>query len=352
MKGAGRMLLTGHRQGGLSLIELMVALTLGLFMTIVVGGAYVSSKGSFRYADAMSRVQENARFAMELLARNIRMAGYMGCGDVSQYANVVNGGTNLFLDLSNPVRGYEGGVSTFPSEFSTAVANTDAIVLLGVDTSSEVSIKNHNASSAQIDTGTHQIEKGAILLITDCSHSAVFQMTGPTNTGDKTNIVHNEGQAGVEPGNCNKELGSSCPTETSYTFKPGASVLKLSANGYFIAPASSGSGNSLWTVALNQTGSTSAQELLEGVQNMQVEYGVDLDGNKTADRWQKADAVETAANWPNVMAVRVSLLLNTLEDGLSPVAQTYTYDGTSTTAGDRRVRRVYTATTTIRNRTQ
>lgn len=345
----------GGGEQGLTMVELLVALAIGMFMTMVVGSVYVGSKGSFRYAEAMSRIQENARFSMEHLARSIRMAGYLGCGSISQYANVVNGGTGLFLDLSNPVRGYEGGVSVFPVEFSTAVAGTDAVVLLGVDPSAELTVNNHNAVSAQIDTGNHTIPKGSILLITDCSHSAVFQMTGPATTGVKTNVVHNTGVSGVSPGNCNKELGASCPTAKAYTFKPGASLLRLSASGYYIAPSSSGSGNSLWVRTLDQsggTGTTLPMELIEGVENMQIEYGLDTDANKAANQWAKANTVESGGNWPNVVALRVSLLMRSLEDNLSAKPQSYTYNDAPTTSADRRVRRVYTLTTTLRNRTQ
>ena len=72
---------------GFTLVELLVSVAIGLFLVAVVGGVYLSSKGSFNYQDAMSRLQENSRFAMERMARDIRMAGYNGCGNLSKVAN-------------------------------------------------------------------------------------------------------------------------------------------------------------------------------------------------------------------------------------------------------------------------
>lgn len=67
----------GHlRQAGLSLIELMVAIALGL---LLINGALemlLATRATFRNTDDVSRIQENGRFALDILARNIRMAGY------------------------------------------------------------------------------------------------------------------------------------------------------------------------------------------------------------------------------------------------------------------------------------
>ncbi|MHB9101715.1 MAG: PilW family protein [Sulfuricella sp.] len=344
-----------RRNSGLTLVELMVAIAISLLLTVAIGGVFLSSKSSFRYQDAMSRVQENARFAMEKLSRDIRIAGYNGCGSLSTVANTVIGGTgSLWLDLTTPVMGYEGGVSAFPTEFSEAVAGTDAIILKGVDPSTELAVISHNAAAAQINTTVNTIPAGEILIITDCSQTSIFQMTGPSSAS-KTNIVHNTG-TGI-PGNCTKYLGASCPgSSTPYTFKPGASLLRMYANGYYIKPsATAGVGNSLWmrSITGQTTGVPADVELINGVENMQIEYGVDTDADSSANKYIKADAI-TAADWAKVVSVKVSLLLATpaTDNNLSSKSQTYTYNGVTTTATDRRVRHVYTSVINLRNRTK
>ena len=77
-------------QIGVSLVEVMVALTMGLF---VVGGAaaiYLANRNSFATVENVARVEENARFAAELLARDIREAGNSPCGGAMTTANLVS----------------------------------------------------------------------------------------------------------------------------------------------------------------------------------------------------------------------------------------------------------------------
>lgn len=346
------------RQKGVTLAELMVAMTIGLFVGGMIMGIYIGSKNSVRYEEAMSRLQENARFAMSTIEKAVRNAGYQGCGNISQFANVVNGGSgNLWLNLSSPIIGYEGGVSTFPSQISSAnpVSGSDAMIVVSVDDSDNIAVINHNPTSAQIDTTQHSIQPGTILVISDCAHTAVFQMTGPTNNNNNaTNIVHNTG-TGV-PGNCSKYLGTSCPGGVKYTFQPGASVMRLSSNSFFVAPsANTSNGNSLWTIQLGSYDSsnnvnTAPQELVTGVDNMQILYGEDTDNDGVPNRYVTADAV---SSWSKVIAIQVSLLMSTLANGVSSTNQKYSYNGTSNiTATDRRVRRTFTSTIALRNRSQ
>lgn len=344
--------LRDQRQTGFSLIEMMIALAIGLFMTAVISSLYLNMRGSFRYQEDFARLQENGRFAMEALSRDIRMAGYNGCGSITNFANVVTGGSaSPYLNFATPVIGYEGGVSTFPAALVSAgaIAGTDAIILLGVDTSSELVVKDHHPPSAQIDTNTNSLQAGEILLITDCSHSTLFQMTGPASA-TKTNVVHNTGTG--TPGNCTKYLGAGCGSpEKSYQYKPGSSLIRIYSNAYFIAPSSSGSGRSLWTMSMagETAGAPTAKELIEGVENMQISYGLDATPvDRSADVFATAGSV---ADWATVVSVRVSLLVSSTKDNISSAHQTYEFNGTSITATDRKLRKTFTESITVRNRT-
>lgn len=339
---------------GFTLIELMVAITIGLFLSAVVGGVFISSKENFNYQDAMSRLQENARFAMERISRDIRMAGYKGCGDLSKVSNTINNGsTSWWLNLTTPVMGYDN-LSAPQTQFPSAIAGSDAIVLLGVDSNDELSVISHNPVAATMQTTQHSIQPGAILVISDCSQTTVFQMSGPTNANaNATNVNHNTGNS-ITPGNCNKELGASCPTAKAYTFKPGASLLQMYANSYFVrASATANNGNALWTCSItDQTnGAAQCSELINGVENMQIEYGVDTDSDTSANAYLAAGSV---SDWTKVVSVRISLLMSTPPSAgnLSSKFQTYSYNGSSVTASDRRVRHPYTSVISLRNRTK
>src|SRR5690554_4826207 len=76
-----------HAQKGLTLVELMVAMVLGL---VVIGGAIsltLANRQSYRTNEGLSQVQESARTAFELLARDLRQAGVSGCDNEGQVAN-------------------------------------------------------------------------------------------------------------------------------------------------------------------------------------------------------------------------------------------------------------------------
>jgi len=80
---------------------------------------------------------------------------------------------------------------------------------------------------------------------------------------------------------------------------------------------------------------------------MQILYGEDTDGDRTANRYVTADQV---TNMKNVVSLKVMLLLRTLEDHLADVPQSYTFNGQTVTPTDRRLSRVFSSVITIRNR--
>lgn len=73
------------RQSGLSLVEVLIALALGSFLLLGLVEIFSSVRASYASAEGVSRVQENGRFAMEFLRRDVRHAGHMGCMNEFQY---------------------------------------------------------------------------------------------------------------------------------------------------------------------------------------------------------------------------------------------------------------------------
>ena len=74
-----RARLAAKSMQGLSLIELLIAMVLGLTLAAGVMQIYVGSSATERDQDARLRMQENGRFALNFLANELRMAGYLGC---------------------------------------------------------------------------------------------------------------------------------------------------------------------------------------------------------------------------------------------------------------------------------
>ncbi|HET7132559.1 MAG TPA: prepilin-type N-terminal cleavage/methylation domain-containing protein, partial [Gammaproteobacteria bacterium] len=104
-----------RRQRGLTLVELMVALLIGLLLT---GGAiqvFLANRAAFAFNESMQRVQENGRFALDTLMFNSRMAGYIGCLSGVNVFNNLNSSTTLPFNFAQAVTGFEAA-GTAPTQ--------------------------------------------------------------------------------------------------------------------------------------------------------------------------------------------------------------------------------------------
>lgn len=337
-------LVPAQRQLGLSLIELMVAITISLILLAGVVQIFLSSKTSYRVLEATSRVQENGRFAVDFLNKDIRMAGYMGCfrGNIASVETILNNPTDFSWDYTTAVQGHEwtgaGWSPALPAALAGQVLNgTDVIVTRGLagDGISLV-FPYTNAAQVFVDEDASTIAIGDIIMVTDCNQASIGQVTNAQINGFGYNLVHS-GAGGFTPGNATPQF--------SNAFGAGSEIARLQTNVYYIGTGASGS-PALFRRSLITGGILQAQELIDDVENMQVYYGEDLDNDGVANRYVEANNV---ANMDNVVSVRISLLLRTM-DNISSAAQTYTYDDTETTAGDRRIHRIFNTTIKIRNR--
>lgn len=319
------------RQRGFSLVELMISLVLGLLLSAGVVTVFLSSKKTYQAQDAVSQIQENARFAQEFIARDARMAGYSGCSNAMPTANVIqNAGSNV-LNFDRGIEGYDGDNGPIPAMFTDALAGSDVLVLHQTELGSELVISNHNPNAAQIDvTNPQPFKPGTIMMIVDanCSGRGLFVLTGPTNNnGNATNLVHNTGKTfnysdgSSSVGNCTKALkgnfdcsNTSAASNTAYT--DGSSVFALTTVAYYIRdPAQDPSLTSptLYKVTFSgdftSGGSTQFEPLVEGVSDLDILYGVWSGGQM---QYKPADVVESSNQWPDVRSIRLDLTADSL----------------------------------------
>jgi len=316
------------KQRGFTLIELMIALVLGL---IVIGGVIsvlLSNQQTYRSNQALSQVQDGSRTAFEFLARDIRQAGGTPCGNSTRVANVLNngptnGGTAWWADFSNAIHGYAGNqtdpaVPTSPSK-GERVAGTDSIQLMGAGGSS-LSIAKHSPASATFqlyNSAAGIISPGDIVIVCSPDHAAITQITGPAAIG--AILVHNKGAS--SPGNCTKVLNypANCGAlpSSAAAFPPNSEIAKLSATDWYIGnnnsttqcSASAPQACSLFRSAISVSGGgtptaqAQSQEIVRGVTNLQLQY---LGGSATPSVFVAAGSV---TDWTQVTAVRVTLTL-------------------------------------------
>lgn len=316
---------------GFTLIELMVAMLLGMVVVAGVGSVFLSNQRVYRTNRALSDVQDSSRVAFELLARDIRNAGLTACSNSGRVSNVLNagpnnGGTAWWANWNNAVRGYAGDDTDVAAGTGEGdrVADTPSVQLIGGDESS-FSVATHDPTTAlfTLNESSADLNASGVYIVCDFDHAAIFKASA-FNNGAKT-LAH-----GTGGGNCSAGLGfpTVCSgSANSYTFAANALITQLNAADWYVGknPAN---GTSLYR--LTRSGNTFTRlEMVRGVTSMGLTY------HQPGLATQFVDAA-SVTNWAQVSAVRVTLRVQGSEGG--PNAST--------------IDRSFTTTTTVRNRVQ
>ena len=360
-----------HAARGFSLIELMVSLTIGAILLAGAVSLFISNRTSYTVNNELSRLQENARFALETITRDIRMARYMGCvNDLSQVADNIGSAVGALWNPGNPIEGFEQGATAWmPSNLTQAtgtngtggdiLANTDAVTLRYLAANMEDSDGDSTADylltspssgvTLEVDSGAN-FTSGLVAGIADCGSTDIFRMSGvsvidSTDPQSGANITANALSRAYDPDR-------------------NAIVAPFVGVRYYIGDDGTGLPvlfrSSIDTDAGSGALVESNQVLIEGVENMQLLYGVDTDSDGSpnvylesgdTDGTSGADLTNGTDNtWNNVVAVRIGLLHRTLDEfGQETNTQTYSVNGYDVTANDRRRRRVFHTTALLRN---
>lgn len=267
----------GARQGGMTLIELMVSLALGLFLSWGAFTVYLTSKSNYRAAEVLTRLQENARFALETVEPDLRLAGFWGrhseAGLVSVGPGIAvgcdgNDVTDWALDVAVPVAAVDDGYDLACDAFSDARADSDVLV-----------VRHASERTALPEAGTVQIHS-------DLALAAVFD------------------DGIIPPG-----------------FDAVAETRDLVVHAYYVDESSAFAPGtpSLRRQTLVDGGGVEDQELITGVENLQVQFGLDTDGDGAVERYVDPDspALDPAAAGfledARVVAVRLWMLVRAEE---------------------------------------
>ena len=304
----------------------MIALVLGLLLVGGVINVFLSNREVYHQNENLARLQENARYAFEIMGRSIREAGGIACGNVDLVNVLNNADTTWWSTWGDGIHGYEGDevlpAKATGTNATERVAGTDAVIVWSGTTNDGVYISEHNPSAAQFKVNTlqHGIVDGDILIVCDYKHAAIFQTTNASE--NNVTIVHNTGNS-VTPGNCTKGLGSPrlCTANgTAYTFEDNGFISKLSAQAWYIGFNGRG-GRSLYRVKLQNNGGTAAtvaEEMVEGVTDLQITYLTRDSAGNLATNYVDATTIpdydgDGNPDWNNVVAARLTFTLQSLE---------------------------------------
>ncbi|MCP4237659.1 MAG: hypothetical protein GY770_29465, partial [Aestuariibacter sp.] len=219
---------------------------------------------------------------------------------------------------------------------------TDTLTIRGAEPGLTTITKTLPPESANnvVVPATNPFNAGDIVVLTNCFAANIFQISAIGTSTDGPTISHGTGTG--SPGNATDLIRS---TTNNVFSANSAALFKLQEVTYSIGV--SGSGNGEPALFRNRNGTN--DELLEGIENLQVMFGVDTDDDDAANQYLEPGAV-AVADLPNVTAVRLWLVVRSERDFIVDAVQPYSINGNEVIPPDQRFRQVFSTTIALRNR--
>lgn len=313
------------QQRGLSIVELMVALVLGLLITSGITAFYLQSKRNFTQDELISRMQENARMAMDVLARDLEMTGFWGTmlNDVSILQDASLGTDPTWT------------ITTDCGPAGWAYDPTPPIRYLA------------GANATKVNTDFPCIGASDLFNSTSTNILAIKHVSGaPTATVASGGVyLRTNGVVGT----LYKE-----PATGTLTSGTGWNDWQYQVSVYYIGKDASRSDLPvLYRAYLNTSGATptmatEAGGIAEGIENFRVLFGVDTDNDGVANQYL---ASPDATQQESLVSARIYLLVRSSnpDPGYTNTKSYNLGDSTVSAFDDHYYRRVYTTTVVIRN---
>lgn len=294
------------RQAGLSLVELMVSITIGLMLLAGLTVLFSQQSAASRELEKVSRQIENGRYAAQVLREDLELAGYFGeYFDFAAPSAFPDPCSTSPADLdaasSMPVQGYDSP-ATVPTPLSACLSDADHVP--GTDI-----LVIRRAATATVAAAT--AVAGQLYMQTGLNASKTFGKIVDSGT-DSSVFTLKKRDGSVAPlrdylvhiyyvSPCNNPVaGATGCTDAADDGTPVPTLKRLELTVQAGTPA------------------FSVVPLAEGIQNLQIDYGIDSDADGvpdtyTAGTYSTGTTPMTAADWGNTMAVRLNILARNLE---------------------------------------
>ena len=345
-------------QQGVSLIEMLVALALGLVISAGAISVVMGNREAYRTTESLARVQESTRVAFDLMSRDLRSAGINACSGGVRVMNLLKTPTTRWWsDWTGGLRGFNdadvAGAVAIGNGVEQRVNLTDVIqVMHGASNALPVHAHNATASAALVGSvnvpaysialekpgnQAHTFAPGDLLVVCDYQDTTIFQASAVDATA---NSVAHAADTGT-PGNCGNKMGfgSSCTAAAVRAFVPGSSVMRFEPVAWFVGnngrSGTQSSPTSLYRISVRGNGTGTAapvvEEVVEGVRDMQVRYVLGA-------QYLTANQITSVPDWELVTGVEIMRVIESPESG------------TTSGAADARLNRRLTHMVNLRNR--
>ncbi|MCB1686760.1 MAG: PilW family protein [Pseudomonadales bacterium] len=356
-----------RHSGGFSMVELILALGLGLVVTAGIVQLFVGNNQTYSLLTGQSRLQESARYAMEFITQSARSAGYFGCDpENDKIYNTLNGPwTSLYeMDLTNPIQAYNytgNGTATGPGDWTptlaplprvagpatnmvnagtgidltTVIPGTDFLVFRRVEIPGApiAGIVQPNTNPiVVIDEGDFDFAVNDFAVISNCEQAALFRITGvaagpAAPSGEPTFSLTRGAGAGIYENAAGRTLSDEGIPYGTGVNGQATTVGRVITDIYYIARGAGVNNRGQNPRALwRRSGTTAPVELVEGVENLQVLVGIDntpTDNNNSANRYIDFNALGAT---DIVRSLRIEVTTSTVDvvtDGNAPVSRTF-----------------------------
>lgn len=306
------------RQRGVSLIELMVAVVVGLLLLGGLIQVYLSNKQSYNAQEQLARMQESGRFAMDMITRDLRRSGYWGGNVDLDTINLGNPGPVA------PAHDCDAGLSAWGRMIAWRVSGLDDSV-------------------AGYASCASDYLAGDILAVRYAGPAPVAAVSNDGRLYLRSTLFVGRVMTGAQAGHADNQLPSD-PAAIPQHLLP--VVRPLVSSAFYVGTSSQtcrgAAVPALWRIGLSQAGLPVAEELVPGVEQLQVRYLL-------GDEYLDADAIAND-EWRAVSAVRVWLLVRS--ECPEPDLQndtTYAMADTPFVANDNFRRQLYVSTVMLRN---
>jgi len=362
------------QQQGMTLIELMIAMVLGLLISAAVIQLFVNNKQTYRITQSQTQLQNNARFALSELSKTIRSSGFTGCRAVERINVhvIASAPASAAMEASTTITGNDSWpANTTSNNFGLVKEGSDVINVQRAESCGatlEGDLASANADIKVHYPNTCNLQANQVLMISDCTDAHIFKTTGVTNidADSKQKIVYavnNDSSTKVNEadyfckGYPDPKASGSCTSlgKDDKLYGTDAEIYNFISESYFIRDDSNGNA-ALWVYNNNSVkdtanpGTLNPRIMVEGISDMQIDYGVDDNNDDVIDSYKTAQTVTTNDEWHKVISAKLSLLVETQETNLRLNDHELTYNGVTTTEDDGRIRRIYNTTIGIRNR--
>lgn len=359
------------RQNGFSVFELLVALALGLLVVAGIVQLFVGNSRTYEIVNAQARLQENARFAFEFISRPARMAGFYGCApEFDNMVSQLNGSwqNTPEYNITEPVDGWNSNdngtwgpdnLTTLPRTEGATNTRVD-IAGNGIDTdtlqgSSDLLVFRmvrqpfaQLAETLQPDGeavvltpgGQPEFDDGDVVVLADCEQATVFKITDTTVVGDEVTLERAVGANTFDNStNVTTPTGDILPATLSLigrSYGETATVGVVESHFFFIAESTETDRDGGQVFALwEKVGADAPRELVQGVDDMQVLFGIDTSGNvvSAVEQYvtiQQVQDLRDASPFAPlaIAAIQVRLRINSVEplseNNSQPMERTFT----------------------------